>query len=119
VTEQQPGRLVFAGVLPEEQKRREMAEGVGVEIDSRLLPERALDLVCERARRLGASFARREQETVRIPRQQRPATRKIDIHDRAERVGDFKGERCPVLHLLRLNHDMAHASGTGLDDMLA
>jgi hypothetical protein len=38
VAEKQPRRLIFAGVRLEEQERREMAVTVGVEIDSRLLP---------------------------------------------------------------------------------
>ena len=92
---------------------------MSVENNSRLLGDRALDLLGELRRRLGAALARREQKSVWILGQDRPTTGEINVQKLAKDVRNLEGERRPVLHLFRGNDDMAHASRPGPDDMSA
>ena len=119
VAENQPSRLVFTRMLPEEQHRRQMPEGMSVEVDARLLLDHALDLRGELRRRLGPAFAGREQESVRILRQHRAGSGEIEVHELAEDVRNLKGERCPVLHLIGWNDDLTRASRSTAHDVSA
>jgi hypothetical protein len=113
VAEEETHCLVFAWMRGQEQLGREVAERVRVEIDSRLSSDHAFDLGAEQGRSLGAAASRREQISVGILGEERPALGQVEIQKLAKEIRDLEREGSTVLHLFRRYNDVPHASRPG------
>jgi hypothetical protein len=87
--------LVLTRMRGQEQHCREMPEGMGIEDNSGLLCDHALDLRRKPRRGLGTVLAGRKQESDRIATHERPTVAEIFVHDLAEDIRDFKGRVPP------------------------